>query len=210
MNQPILYVETNWLCHLYLRQEHSEFCQELQQLARDGKLSVCVPVASILEAQYNLVGRHKERGNIGDEVRAIINQLRRGTPSAEQEQQVERLAAVPEVLAAINLSEGEELDKAVENLRPEKSNLTLLPLAYDLILEAMSLRLRLGLETTDAIILASIAAHAEENPQAEKAFFTLDSDFAQPEIFECLKELGIALLTHPDKCRAYVERFIEG
>jgi predicted nucleic acid-binding protein len=72
-----VYVESNFILRLALRQDQSSECERLMQAAESNSLMLAMPVLALFESLYRLRGKSQERAGQGRQLLQMFRELRR-------------------------------------------------------------------------------------------------------------------------------------
>ena len=164
-----VYVETNFVLEHGLEQEECDTCAEIIRLASTGQLRLVVPAFSLAEPYYSIYGKAKSRSRLGEDLRLHLGQLGRSRRHREIPAMFDALAAA---LIASAQFEREGVRRAVEELTLAAE---VIPLDAAMIRAAAEAEVSYGLSGLDAVVLASVLTHLEENRPAESCFLNLNA-----------------------------------
>src|SRR5215216_533766 len=123
----IVYVESNFVLEVALRQEQHESCNSIIHMAEESKLQLVLPAYSLVEP-YEVIGRHDiQRKQFSNELKNELKQILR---SDSYKQETETILKVGDLL----LKSGEDAKQQLEEttLRLIKASL-IIPLDGDII-----------------------------------------------------------------------------
>jgi predicted nucleic acid-binding protein len=195
----IVFVETNFVLELVLRQEQHDSCGHLLNLAQQDKITIAVPAFSVVEPYQTLRRRHRDRVHLKQRLDRELLQLRRTLDYRSRLQEAEQVVA-------LLIDSSNEQWRQLETVRQRLLQLaTLLPLDSAALERASGLQNRHDLGPEDACVLASVLAHLEKTNPATACFLNRDSkDFADPDIVEELQRLKCKLIPSFDDGLAFV------
>lgn len=190
----IVYAETNFLLEVAYQQEGGESCREILDLARKSKLSLVVPVFSLVEARQTWDRRSSEHNVLQNQLQPIIRQLARSEPFRTVTE------SSRELLAAL-VASGEDTRLRLEETITDLSSIaTILPLDADIAARARQEELNLSLSPSDAVVYATVMSHLRAAPTGPKCFLNRDSKgFANPSVYDELANLGCKLIVSFEK-----------
>lgn len=200
----IVYVETNFVLELAYLRPTSDHCQRLLELARDGTISLVVPVFALIEARFAWQRNVRRRNRLHSDVRAELGELSRSRPLTDIASQSQAFVA-----ALIDTAEQDRgrLESAVEDLLQQA---TVLPTEPKIVTNARAAEILWDLSPQDSVIFMTVLDHAERN-LGLKLFVTQNAnDFRVPQIEEELTRHGCKLLFAFDVAEAYVRNEIAG
>lgn len=185
----IVYVETNFVLELVLRQEQHASCEELLALAQGQSLELAFPGFSLLEPYHTLRRRERSRVRLKEELTGEIGQLRRTDDYRARLAEAEHIASILIEVGARHWSRLEEIRRALLDVA------TVLPLDEACLRQASSLEARHDLSAEDACVLASVRNHLDASAPSEACFLNRNfKDFDDPDIVEDLKRRNCRLI----------------
>lgn len=187
----LVYVESNFILEITLGQEEAAHAGAILEYARAGRLTLVVPSFAFSETFTTVTKRRLERLDLGQRIDAQVTQLRR-SPAHVLDQG--RLRHVSAVLAEISSRQIDRLNQTVQSILAVCERVDL---NETIFAEALRYRPLYGFSSTqDAVIYASVIAHARAQPlPAAKCFITRNpSDFERdPRIRSELRALNCEL-----------------
>lgn len=198
----ILYLETNGILELALKQERVAGTERLVELAQAGDIVLVVPAIAFAESYYPL----RERLRWFEQYQRMTQEAVGAMGRSQAEAYARIVAAGNELetrLGTVLIQEREALQQSILSLAALAE---CIPLSADVIGASIDLAAALGLTEFDAMVCASIINHAETIPGDRKAFLSYDGDLLRsggPE----LRQSGITLFAEAGQCLAYVQRF---
>ena len=198
----IVYVETNFLLEVAYLQERCDSCQEIIELAKVGAISLAMPAFSAAEARATWRRRVSERQDFLSASQRPIrdisrSQLFRGL--GEQFREVVR------ALAADNEESRERLENTI---RAIEAHGTVIPLTSEIVMMGQFHELAYSLSPQDALVLASVRSHAENEP-GPKCFVSQDAkDFANPMVYDELSPTNCKVIANFADALAYIRNAI--
>ena len=187
----IVYVESNFVLELAYLQEEHESCEEILNLAQEGRIGLVLPAYSIGEPYDSWVRRSKQRAELHDRLSRELNELSRSKPYVEMHGEFREIT---KSLIQSGEEEKGRLDNAVNRIL---ETAIVVPIERELIKAAIELQKTRNLSPQDSIVYASVLSHLSNNPTEEpKCFITKNSkDFANPDIYTELEAYSCKLLT---------------
>ncbi|MBI2394373.1 MAG: hypothetical protein HYV09_32685 [Deltaproteobacteria bacterium] len=168
-----VYVESNFLLELALEQEDREHCSVILEHARTGRVRLLVPAYALLEPYETLTRRVREWERLGREVQAEFGQLRRNAQLAADVDALKELT-----VRAVKLAR--DSHEAARSLL--LSAATVLPISAETLQKAEALRVSLGMELPDAVMLASVLLDLDR-AGGDSLFVNKNTkDFADPSV----------------------------
>lgn len=173
MQRGRLYVETNFLLEIVLRQEQAESAESLLLAAESGVLEMAVPEFSLAEAY----ARVRRLGNGYAELHLRL-QAEVTRELARSAHYTTAAAAIEPLLTALREWTGEQLRRIDETALRALTVARCLAVNGPLFEAALRLAERLALPTPDAVVLAAILHDLDARPtSAHTAFATRDTRF---------------------------------
>jgi len=196
----IVYVETNFLLERAYVQERSDRCEELVELARSGSIHLVLPAYSAAEARATWDRRSGERDAFRAELQRQIQQLSRSRPFRS-------LRESSRELTSAFASSGEETRDRLEAVIGEVvAHGTVLALTHEVVAAARDYESRCDLTPPDALVLASVVAHAATVADEAKCFVSQDvKGFANPKIYDELSKYRCKVLVNFADAVAFVQ-----
>lgn len=199
----IVYVETNFLLELAYLQERCESCREILELARSGAITLALPAVSAAEARATWHRRAADRRDFHTNLQKHIREISRSEPFRGLVEQSR------DVVAAL-IAGGEEsrirLESVIEIFTAEAS---VIPLTGDVVAIARWHELAYSLTPQDAVVLASVRAHAESHA-GPKVFISQDAKgFAHPTVYGELAAVHCKMLVNFDDALGYIKQALK-
>jgi len=198
----IIYVESNFVLELAYLQEEHESCEEILNLAQEGKIVLVLPAYSVGEPYDSWVRRSKQRAELHEKLSRELNELSRSKPYVEVHGEFQEIT---NRLIQSGEEEKGRLDSSVSRILEIA---TVVPIERELIKGAIEFQKTRNLSPQDSIVYASVLSHLSnvqyeefEQPVLKdvvepKCFITKNSkDFANPDIYAELKAFDCKLLT---------------
>lgn len=195
-----IFVESNFVLELALRQEQHPSCDRLLGLAESRSVELLVPAYALIEPYETLIRRGNERRRIQREVEAELRQLARTGHYADA---LKGFRSTTAILA-------ESIDDELKRLDELHTRLldcaVLLPFSETILRLAAACRHRHALLPPDSLIYATVLDHLRAGPPAgESCFVTRDREgFDDPEIASALAEHRCRLILEFEGAYQYV------
>ena len=173
----IVYVETNFVLQLALRQEHHEDAEAVLQLAEQEKIKLFIPWFCIGEAYSKLTYLVRERTQLADECQRISNELSRDVQLRDTGFLKGLLDARVE-FGRFNDEHVRLLDETT--IRILKLNQTL-KVDVNRVQESRRVRKELDFRPSDSIVYGCVLEHAKRK-KGDKFFLNDDKAFHQPRV----------------------------
>ncbi len=194
----IVYVETNFILELAYLQERCESCRAMLDLASTGAIELALPAVCAAEARATWYRRAGERREFHAALQRQIREISRSEPFRTLVDQSR------DVLAALIAGGEESRDRLELALEIFARNSTMIPLTSDIVSMARWHELGYSLTPQDAVVLASVRAHAEINA-GPKVFVSQDAKgFAHPTVYDELAAVECKVLVNFADAFAYI------
>jgi predicted nucleic acid-binding protein len=182
-----VYVESNFVLELSLRQEDHAACQEILSLCESGGARLVIPAYCLMEPYETLGRRQAHRRDLKSTLDQQFRQIARTDLYRNQLGELERATTL------LVKSANEDLSR----LESVKSRLLgcaeLAPLDSEVLGRAAVEQVARPLSAQDAVVYASILVHLERSAEAG-CFVTRDADFADREVKRELEERSCRVL----------------
>lgn len=194
----IVYVETNFLLELAYLQERCESCRAILDLASTGAISLAIPAVCAAEARATWYRRAAERREFQTKLQRQIREISRSEPFRTLIDQSR------DVLAALIAGSEESRNRLELAIESFARSATMIPLTSDIVAIARGHELAYSLTPQDAVVLASVRAHAEANT-GQKVFVSQDAKgFAHPTVYDELSAVDCKVLVNFADALAFV------
>lgn len=202
----IVYVESNFVLELALRQEEHEACQQILRGAETGRIQLVVPAFSLAEPYETWHRRAREREDLRDRLESELRQLFRSEHYAQV------LEGSTRITGLLTRSLDEDKKRVDGVCRRLTSVATVVSLDDQAVGRSLDVQETLDLSPQDAFVYASVVAHLRTTPPDEpKIFVTRDpDDFATPEVEDHLEEFGASLLPSFSDAAGHLEATLDG
>lgn len=195
----IIYAETNFLLEIAYQQDGCESCREIIALARQGALSLVVPVFSLIEARQTWKYRNSEHNALRTQLQPIIRQLARSEPFKTVTE------SSRELLAALVASGEDTRFRLEETITALSTEAILLPLDAEMTARAHQEELSLRLSPSDAVVYAAVISHLENALPGPKCFLNRDfKGFTNPSMDRELARYGCRVITSFEDGLAFI------
>lgn len=200
-----VYVESNFILELALRQEQAAACEKILSICEAGKAKLVLPAFCIAEPYETLVRRAKQRGNLSRDLATELGQLLRSEPYREE---VGALQDVTNIL----LRSGEEETQRLNQTLDRVLNITdVIPLERNILMSAIAHQAGLDLSPPDSIVYASVLHHLSTTVPAAGCFLNRNSkDFDDPDIVNALGNYNCKMLPRFDRGYEYIQSQTRG
>lgn len=195
-----VYVESNFVLELALRQAQSESCQTLVDYAANGQITLVVPAYSLTEPYETITRRRKERAQVKRDVDAALRQLRRSSGYSDD---VDELRDLTSVLISSANDERFRLDTVATQLVEVAE---VISLDSRIIAQSLKHQKDFDFSPQDALVYASVMSHVTRSSSVEDScFLNRDArDFEDQNVIEELGEWQCRLLTDFDNGLSFV------
>lgn len=195
----IVYVESNFVLELALRQEQEAACAEILRLCETGRFRVLVPAYSIAEPYETLLRRRLSRQRMKETLDRELQQLSRTTAYSQQ------LAGFQGLTSLLTDSANEDLKRLEEVRSRLLACAEVIPLDGEALTAAARYQVAPGLSPQDAIVYASVLSHLARIQEPRSCFLTRDSDFDDPDVTTELRALDCKLFSRFDTGLSYLQ-----
>lgn len=198
----IVYVESNFLLELAYLQETHDACERLLALGEAGRITLILPAFCVTEARMALATRARQRTEFNNRLQPVLRELARSQPLASVPDDSKQLVAA---LVDASVADATRLDHAIKRCFDVSA---VQSVDGTQTLNAMHYETQLGLSAQDALVYASVIAHAAARSGA-KVFVTRNSnDFVDPDIKSQLGSHHCKLLSSFVDALGYVESLL--
>jgi hypothetical protein len=194
-----VYVESNFVLEQALQQEQCDACNAILDLAASGHISLVIPAFSLAEPHQALALKEKARSRLSNELQTHIGELGR---SRAYRALPGDFAGLVSILIESAEREREGLQDAISGLL---NTAAVVPLDSTILSSASHLQAALGMSGQDAIVLASVLRHLQDNSTAESCFLSRNSrDFDDPDVRDRLDRLGCRYFAQFDHALSFI------
>jgi predicted nucleic acid-binding protein len=196
-----VYVESNFVLELALKQEQHESCEQLVQLASAGSIKLVIPTFSLAEPHDALIARDKPRRKLGNDLKSHLDELGRSEQYRRVPDTFGRLAGT---LLAAGAIERDGLRRALERILEVAE---VIPLDADVLRSASELQQKdWDMPAKDLIVFASVVRHLEGTFGTGRCFLNRNTrDFDNPRVRRVLKFGNCKFFGSFDAGLAYIE-----
>jgi hypothetical protein len=188
-----VYIETNFILNLGLKQEGYEAVDKIVGLASQKTITLRLPAMAVLEAISTVGKRRLERAQL---IKAVDRQLEQAKRSKDRAA-AKSLEASIGVLAKLNTQELEDVQGVVYNLMSYARVLSHTPVV---MFRAIAAQHWLNIDPVDSMIYAAVLVDLEAAPLLEPScFLTTDGNLS--------KKISAELKSHNCRC---ITRFEDG
>jgi len=185
-----IYVETNFVLELVFQQEQYQSCQDILELSQAGKVNLVTPAYSLIEPQEKLTRQAQQRKKLNQELSQELAQLIRTDSYRSYAEQIESLKSL--VIQSIDA----EQERFIQYREQLLKTAEIIPLTSEILEQGASYEEIYHLGGQDAIVLASVLSHLQDNNSDSACFLNRNSrDFNQPDIKEFLDFYQCKLIT---------------
>ena len=193
-----VYVESNFVLELALRQEQWRSCDNIVKLCEEGSVQLILPGYCLAEPHEALVRRRKRRTRVREDVEGELKQL------ARTDFYGDRLEEFRE-LASFLIGSAEDEDGRLTVVTSQLLQLAeVISLDASVLAASTDYRQRHGLSPQDAIVYASVLSHLQARRVSVSCFLNRDKDFGDEYVVEELRNCGCELLQSFDVGYQYV------
>lgn len=201
----IVYAESNFVFELAFVREEVEHAERLLELAEEGRIRLAIPAFSFAEPYESLIRRARNRKSIQDQLATELEELARSRPYADV---MDTSQAVTGLLAASAQEERNRLASVLERLARTAD---VIPLTGEVVLASLDFQTSLGLSPQDALVFASVDAHAVHAASEPKVFANKNwKDFLNPDILDRLAGFDCKLIRTFSGALGHIESVFRG
>jgi hypothetical protein len=194
-----VYVESNFVLEQALQQEQCDACNAILDLAASGRISLVVPAFSLAEPHQALALKEKARNRLSNELQTHISELGR---SRAYRAVPDDFGSLVSILVRSAEHEREGLQDAIAGML---NTAAVIPLDSTILSSAGELQASLGMSGQDAIVLASVLGHLQDNSPTESCFLSRNSrDFDDPDVRDRLDQFGCQYFAQFDKALQFI------
>lgn len=185
-----VYVESNFVLELALRQPESESCRMLIDHAEKLEVTLIVPAYSLAEPYETITRRRKERERVKRDVDRVLTQLRRTDLYSEP---ADQLGNLTNLLITSASDEDLELRSVIERMAAVSE---VIPLDSAVVAESLQCQADYDFSAQDALVYASVVRHLRRTTADENCLLNRDvKDFSDQSVVDQLANLGCRLFT---------------
>lgn len=185
-----IYVETNFVLELVFQQEEYQSCQAILELSQACNVNLIIPAYSLIEPQEKLTRQKKEREKLNRDINQALKQLVRTDSYRSYAEQIESLKDL--MIKSIDA----ERERFIQYREQLLKTAEIIPLTVEILQQGASYEEIYHLGGQDAIVLASVLSHLQDNNSDSACFLNRNSrDFNQPDIKEFLDFYQCKLIT---------------
>lgn len=193
-----VYVESNFVLELALRQQESESCRTLVERAEKREITLIVPAYSLAEPFEKITRQRRRRARIKKDVDDELDQLRRTDSYSAH---IDQLADLTKLLISSANDEDLGLRSAIKRMLAVSE---VIPLDSDIVAESLDRQVDYGFSPQDALVYASVLQHIRRTNPTESCFLNRDKDFTDQSVVEQLASLDCRLLASFDDGLGFV------
>ena len=184
-----VYVETNFVLELALRQEDWESCERILSLAESGDLELVVPAYSLMEPFETLA----RRGNERKEALGLLNRELSHLGRTSEFRSASEASA--EVVSLLSDSIELERDRLAESTSRLADSAIVVDLTSEVFRISLAYQTSPGLSPPDAVVLATIVTHLTNHPPDDISYLiNRDQHFSTPDVRSLLSVHNCALI----------------
>lgn len=195
-----VYVESNWILDVSLKQERYKYSMEILRFAEENKISLIIPMVSIAESCHVIIDRKIKTEAIVENCKKKLHTIER---SDIKEHRTLARPLRESILKMKELYEREkkQLDETVKNILAIAQ---ILPINSRNFCESISIQTNLGLDPFDSLIYSLVREHAATCKE-DKIFLNYDEDFkATSQLKKDMRKASIKFFIDGKKCIDYL------
>ncbi len=188
-----VYVETNFVLELVFEQEEVAACNDIVQLAENGKIILLAPAYSFVEPNEKMVRQANNRRELQTALNKEVSQLRRTASYTTH------INSIDSITTFLLQSSQEERSRFIRWRDKLLRHTRIIPLTHELLTKACTFEGKYALNPQDAIVFASVKAHLEEHKPTHSCFLNRNTkDFDTPDIVAELKNSNCKIIPRFD------------
>ncbi len=186
----IVYIETNFVFEIALRQEDHQICSQLITLAQSGQIQLVLPAYCLAEPHEKLIREQKRYKALERELQQVFSQLRRTEDYAEK---VEKFDDGISLLIQSSRDARHRFNDIREKLL---NTAALIPLNHTILVEAANYEFQpYEFDAQDAIVFASVLSHLKHNHATPSCFLNRNTtDFGTQEVKNELEQYNCKMM----------------
>jgi predicted nucleic acid-binding protein len=194
-----VYVETNFVLEIALRQEQLSNCETIVGLCREHKIHLIIPAYSLAEPYETLIRRHRERKKLKNSLDTELNQLARTEFYTSDIHKIQNLTNI------LIKSTEDEMNR-LENIKSDLIGISeTIPLNSEILNSSAKHQKEHDLSPQDSIVYTSVIYHLKQSKPENACFLNKNSkDFDDPDISEMLEKYKCKMLTRFDHGHQYI------
>jgi predicted nucleic acid-binding protein len=198
----IVFVESNFVLELALRQSEVQAAQSLLELAESGKIDVRIPAVSLIEPRYKLAQTASDHRRLRDAIDKQLKQMVRSAGFVDLEAKSSDLMGALATKADLDIREFEAVTRRVLDCAK------ILPLTHEVLWAGMRRQL-LDLEPMDALVFASVEASLQDAAVGESVFANRDAKgFLSKTVVDDLEKRRCRVIPNFSRSLEYVRKRI--
>ena len=184
-----VYVESNFVLELALRQEQFTSCERILSLCEEGRIRLVVPAYSLAEPYDTLTRRERQRKGIKVELDRELGQMVRTASHASRLDELQGLSAL-----LINVTH-EEIKRFQEVRSRLLETAEIIPLDLHVMTSSAEHQRVHGFSPQDALVYSSVRLHLERAHAERSCFLNRNSrDFDDENVVEELRRHNCKML----------------
>ncbi|WP_019500265.1 PIN domain-containing protein [Pseudanabaena sp. PCC 6802] len=197
-----IYVESNFILEMVLRQEQYRSCEAIVAICEDRKAQLIIPAYCVVESYTTIrTFENKRQSILNGGVKAELKQLSRSEVYKEGANDL--LQNLTSFLIRSIEEEKNTLRLTIDRIL---SVAEIISLEKDILTAATRFETDLSLSPQDAVVYASVINHLSIPSTAKKCFLNRNSkDFDAPDIVEALDKYGCKMLFSFEQGYNYIQ-----
>ncbi|MDM8515013.1 PIN domain-containing protein [Desulfobacterales bacterium HSG16] len=199
-----VYVESNFILELALKQEQCSSCDAIMSLGEKRNIKIILPAFSLSEPYDTVIRRSKGRESLTKKLALEMQQLSRSEPYKNK---VEVIQQITSFLVQSIEDEQERLTTTLEKLLQVAETI---PLEKTILSSSVRFQKTFGFSPQDAIIYASVLEHLQLSDSDKNCFLNRNSrDFNDPNIVNTLEAYNCKMLFSFERGYNYINSQIK-
>ena len=185
-----VYVESNFVLELALRQAEAASCRTLIDFAERREVALVVPAYSLAEPYEKVARERKRRERVKRDLKGVLDQLRRTDVFSEP---ADQLSDLTNLLITSANEEDHQLRTVIARMAAVSE---VIPLDSEVVAESLECQADYDFSPQDALVYASVLRHLKRTTPDNSCLLNRDAkDFNDQSVVDQLTSFGCKLLT---------------
>ena len=194
-----VYVESNFVLELALRQEQFASCESILSLCEERHARLVLPAYSLAEPYDTLKRREQERKRLKERLDAELGQIARTATYASR---LDEFRGVSALLINVTHEETRRLEEVRSRLLETAE---IIPLDTAVVAASATCQHVHDFSPQDALVYSSVLSHLEKSPAGRSCFLNRNSrDFDDQNVVEELRRYRCKVLPRFDSGRQFI------
>ncbi|MFC1737955.1 PIN domain-containing protein [Planctomycetota bacterium] len=196
-----VYVESNFVLEVALRQEQYKSCERILTICQNGKADLVVPAFCLAEPFETLTRRSKDKKELCQKLRTEIEQLSR----SEQYKKKNVSEQFQNAVSLLARSADDSWKKLYDYLNQILKIAEIIPLDGKITSHGIKVKEEFDLSPQDSLVYSSVRSHLSNSKLNGSCFVNKNSkDFSNPDITEELESYSCKFFSSFDKASQYI------